>query len=77
MLDFLDGAIFCTNIGAFFVFFPSFGVKVLELTDDWERVRILLPLNRDTINPRESVFGGSIAALVDPIPALAPNRRFP
>ncbi|MCU7892542.1 MAG: PaaI family thioesterase [Candidatus Thiodiazotropha sp. (ex Ustalcina ferruginea)] len=76
MLDFLDGATSAQILESF----PPFlylGVRVLELTDDWGRVRILLPLNRDTMNPGGSVFGGSIAALADPIPALASNRRFP
>ncbi|MCU7931961.1 MAG: PaaI family thioesterase [Candidatus Thiodiazotropha sp. (ex Codakia rugifera)] len=76
MLDRLDGVTSAQMLERF----PPFhylGVRVLELTDDWGRVRILLPLNRDTMNPGGSVFGGSIAALADPIPALASNRRFP
>jgi uncharacterized protein (TIGR00369 family) len=60
--------------------FPPFrqlGIRVLELDEDWHRVRILLPLNKVNRNPGGSMFGGSIASLADPIPALACLRRFP
>ncbi|MEW8275908.1 MAG: PaaI family thioesterase [Candidatus Thiodiazotropha taylori] len=57
--------------------FQSLGVKLLSITDDWAKVRLLLPLNRATRNPGGSMFGGSIASLEDPIPALACNHRFP
>jgi hypothetical protein len=53
------------------------GVKVLELTGGWRRIRIRLPLNQMTRNPGGSMFGGAVAALADPIPALACNRLFP
>ncbi|MCU7807497.1 MAG: PaaI family thioesterase, partial [Candidatus Thiodiazotropha sp. (ex Semelilucina semeliformis)] len=51
--------------------FPPFqllGIRVLELDENWRRVRILLPLNADNRNPGGSMFGGSIASLADPIP---------
>ncbi len=57
--------------------FQSLGVKLLSVSEDWARVRLLLPLNRSTRNPGGSMFGGSIAALADPIPALACHHRFP
>ncbi|MCG8489405.1 MAG: PaaI family thioesterase [Chromatiales bacterium] len=57
--------------------FQSLGVKLLSISDDWATVRLLLPLNRSTRNPGGSMFGGSIAALADPVPALACNHRFP
>ncbi len=60
--------------------FPPFrqlGIKVLELDDEWRGVRILLPLNEVNRNPGGSMFGGCIASLADPIPALACLRRFP
>ena len=60
--------------------FPPFhymGVKVLSLSDDWGRVRMLLPLNRQTKNPGGSMFGGSVAAVADPVAALACHARFP
>ncbi|MBA1446219.1 MAG: PaaI family thioesterase [Chromatiales bacterium] len=57
--------------------FRSMGVKVLALENGWRKVRLLLPLNRRTRNPGGSMFGGSIAALADPISALSCNRVFP
>ncbi|MCU7812490.1 MAG: PaaI family thioesterase [Candidatus Thiodiazotropha sp. (ex Notomyrtea botanica)] len=60
--------------------FPPFqllGIRVLELDEDWRKVRILLPLNADNRNPGGSMFGGSIASLADPIPALACHGSFP
>jgi uncharacterized protein (TIGR00369 family) len=53
------------------------GMKVLELSGDWGQVRLLLPLNKSNMNPGGSMFGGSMAALADPVPALAANRKFP
>ena len=52
-------------------------IQVLELGADWRRVRILLPLSRCNRNPGGSMFGGAVACLADPIPALACNRLFP
>jgi len=57
--------------------FRAMGIKVLELQAQWRRVRILLPLNAITRNPGGSMFGGSMASLADPIPALACYRQFP
>ncbi|MCG7870615.1 MAG: DUF4442 domain-containing protein [Candidatus Thiodiazotropha lotti] len=57
--------------------FQSLGVKLLSISEDWAQVRLLLPLNHATRNPGGSMFGGSIAALADPVPALACNHRFP
>ncbi|MBA1333140.1 hypothetical protein QQ73_19470, partial [Candidatus Endoriftia persephone str. Guaymas] len=57
--------------------FHSMGVKVLELGRGGRDARILLPLNRHNCNPGGSMFGGAIAALADPVPALACNRIFP
>jgi acyl-coenzyme A thioesterase PaaI-like protein len=52
-------------------------IKVLELTPDWRRVRVRLPLNLISRNPGGVMFGGFQAALADPIPALACARVFP
>lgn len=57
--------------------FFSMGIKIVELNDDWRSARLLLPLNAQNRNPGGSMFGGAIAALADPIPALACNRLFP
>jgi acyl-coenzyme A thioesterase PaaI-like protein len=60
--------------------FPPFflmRVKVLELTDDWQVVRLRLPLNAFSRNMGDSMFGGNQASLADPIAALACARRFP
>lgn len=57
--------------------FKSMAIKVLELTHDWREVRILLPLNGHNANPGGTMFGGAIAALADPIAALACSKHFP
>ncbi len=60
--------------------YPAFRplrIRVTELGDDWRQVRIRLPLIRANRNPGGGMFGGAIAALADPIPALACNRVFP
>jgi len=60
--------------------FPPFrkmGIRVVELSDDWRQVRIRLPLSQQNRNPGGSMFGGAVAALADPIPALVCNRVFP
>ncbi|MET0090740.1 MAG: PaaI family thioesterase [Candidatus Thiodiazotropha sp.] len=53
--------------------FRYLGVKVLQLDADWGLMRMAMPLNEDTRNPG----GGSIAALADPVPALACVYRYP
>ncbi len=57
--------------------FAAMDIRVLELDENWRKVRILLPLNKQNRNPGGSMFGGCIAALADPIPALACHRQFP
>ena len=60
--------------------FPPFRelkIQVLELHEQWRSVRILLPLNEANRNPGGTMFGGCIASLADPIPALACHRCFP
>jgi acyl-coenzyme A thioesterase PaaI-like protein len=52
-------------------------IRVLELTLDWRRVRIRLPLNSISRNPGGVMFGGFQAALADPIASLACARVFP
>lgn len=52
-------------------------IRVLELADEWRRVRIRLPLNSISRNPGGVMFGGFQASLADPIPALACGRIFP
>lgn len=52
-------------------------IKVLELSDDWRKVRIRLPLNALSKNPGGSMFGGNQACLADPIAALSCVRVFP
>jgi len=49
-------------------------IRVSELSPDWRRVRITLPLAGRNLNPGGSMFGGAIAALADPIAALACAR---
>jgi uncharacterized protein (TIGR00369 family) len=57
--------------------FQAMDVRVLELPDNWRHARILLPLNERNRNPGGSMFGGCMASLADPIPALACYRQFP
>ena len=52
-------------------------IKVLEVSNDWRRVRIKLPLNRFSRNPGGVMFGGYQASLTDPVAALACARVFP
>ena len=52
-------------------------VRVLELAEDWGRVRLRLPLNRVSANAAGNMFGGFQASLADPVPALACLKRFP
>jgi len=61
-------------------YYPPFffmRVKVLSMTDDMGDVTIKLPLNALSRNMGNSMFGGYIASLADPIPALACAIRFP
>jgi len=57
--------------------FSKLGIRVVELHVEWRQVRILLPLSAENRNPGGSMFGGCIASLADPIPALACHRQFP
>jgi acyl-coenzyme A thioesterase PaaI-like protein len=57
--------------------FRSMRIKVLELEHEGRSTRILLPLNRRNRNPGGSMFGGCMASLADPIPALVCARIFP
>lgn len=52
-------------------------VKVLELSGNWEIVRLRLPLKLINRNIGGGMFGGSQAAVADPIAALACVKRFP
>jgi acyl-coenzyme A thioesterase PaaI-like protein len=52
-------------------------VKVLEVSADWRRLRIRLPLNTFSRNPGGVMFGGYQAAVADPIAAIACARIFP
>ena len=52
-------------------------IRVLELDEHWDRVRILLPLNWLSANAAGNMFGGYQACLADPVPALACLHKFP
>ena len=52
-------------------------IKVLEISNDWRKVRICLPLNRLSRNPGGVMFGGYQASLADPIAALVCANIFP
>jgi len=57
--------------------FHAMSVKVKVLSDDWRHARIVLPLTGFSRNPGGGMFGGAVAALADPIAALACDRVFP
>lgn len=52
-------------------------IRVVHLSPDWRDVRIKLPLIPRTSNRGGGIFGGAIAALADPIAALAIGRNIP
>ncbi len=52
-------------------------VRVLEVADDWQTIRLRLPLTAASRNMGGSMFGGYQAALADPVAALACARRYP
>ncbi|MGD1990465.1 MAG: DUF4442 domain-containing protein [Chromatiales bacterium] len=56
--------------------FRAMGIRVIELADDWSSATILLPLNRHNRNPGGGMFGGAMASLADPVPALMCARLF-
>ncbi len=51
-------------------------LKVLELSNNWRRVRIILPLTWISKNMGNSMFGGFQASLADPIAPLACGKIF-
>lgn len=57
--------------------FRAMRIEVLEIADDWRRIRIRLPLDWRSKNPGGVMFGGWQAALADPIAALSCARVFP
>ena len=52
------------------------GVRVLEISGNWRKVRMRLPLNFLSRNPGGIMFGGYIACLADPIAAIACSRNY-
>jgi acyl-coenzyme A thioesterase PaaI-like protein len=57
--------------------FRAMRIRITEMSDDWSAATILLPLNRHNRNPGGGMFGGAMASLADPIPALMCARLFP
>jgi acyl-coenzyme A thioesterase PaaI-like protein len=60
--------------------YPPFwlmGVKVTLLEDDWQEVRLRLPLTAFSRNLGDSMFGGYQAAVADPVAAIACAKQFP
>ena len=51
-------------------------LKVMELSNDWRRVRIILPLTWISKNMGGGMFGGFQASLADPIAPLACGKIF-
>ena len=52
-------------------------IRVLEMSDGWRTVRILLPQTWLSRNTGGTLFGGFQAAVADPIAAMACVRIFP
>ena len=57
--------------------FKMMEVKILELSPDWRKIRLLLPLSKAATNHQGTMFGGFIASLADPIAALSCGKLFP
>jgi acyl-coenzyme A thioesterase PaaI-like protein len=57
--------------------FRAMRIRVIEIAEDWSSATILLPLNRHNRNPGGGMFGGAMASLADPVPALMCARMFP
>ncbi|MEJ2310258.1 MAG: DUF4442 domain-containing protein [Gammaproteobacteria bacterium] len=57
--------------------FRAMRIRITDMADDWSSATILLPLNRHNRNPGGGMFGGAMASLADPIPALMCARLFP
>lgn len=57
--------------------FKMMEVKILELSPDWRKIRLLLPLSKAAMNYQGTMFGGFIASLADPIAALVCGKLFP
>lgn len=51
-------------------------IKVIELSDNWRRIRIRLPLTWMAKNTGNTMFGGFQASLADPIAPIACARVF-
>ncbi|MCU7959284.1 MAG: PaaI family thioesterase [gamma proteobacterium symbiont of Bathyaustriella thionipta] len=60
-----------------YAFFAPMKIRVDRLDDDWRKLHITLPLNRRNRNPGGFMFGGAMAALADPVAALACAHLFP
>src|SRR5690242_2465947 len=60
--------------------YPPFlfmGVKVTEVARDYRKIRVEKPLRWYGKNMYGSMFGGFLAAVTDPLPALMCQRIFP
>jgi acyl-coenzyme A thioesterase PaaI-like protein len=63
----------------FSLFAPFFLMRASleEYDDDWNKIRIRLPLTWMSRNAAGNMFGGFQASLADPIPAMACLKKFP
>lgn len=57
--------------------FAQMGVKIVELSEDYRSIRLLLPLTDISRNQGGSMFGGFQASLADPVAAIACGKIFP
>ena len=79
LMQYLSTARFISDARRLEIYPPFFlmRIKVLEVSEDWRRIRIRLPLNTFSRNPGGVMFGGYQAALADPIAAISCARVFP
>lgn len=61
-------------------YYPPFlfmGVKIVQVSSDYKRLHAILPLRWFGSNPHGTIFGGFMAALADPLPAIMCGKIFP
>lgn len=78
-INWIKKLFFLSDKRQFSLFLPFFLMRASleEYDDNWNKVRIRLPLNWVSKNAAGNMFGGFQASLADPIPAMACIKKFP
>jgi len=78
-INFMSKFAFLSPKRQFTLFLPFFlmRVKLEELDETWNKIRIRLPLNWVSANAAGNMYGGYQASLADPIPAMICIKKFP